>query len=551
MKRKNLIRLSQKPTSLECCSDKSLTVKSVLLATLSGLLLLFSFPPYGTGYLAWVALIPLYFSIQGQRPGRAFLLGWIAGMLFYAGSIYWIAYVITHYGSLSICLGIMAMLILSAYLAIYFALFSACIGYFRKGNWPLIILAPAWWVCLEYIKSHLMTGFPWENLGHSQFLHMSVIQIADITGIFGLSFLVVLVNTALFGILSGSRTHKVMLVEAGVALTLLTLTIGYGIIRIHKIEKIQHDSIPLPVSLIQGNIKQDIKWEPRYQNETLNIYESLSRSLQFSDNGLIVWPETAMPFFFQDATGKSRRVMAIAKSSNGWLLFGSPSYISNGLQHEFQNSAYLLSPDGQVRGKYSKVHLVPFGEYVPLRKIFPFLKMFAVDIGDFLPGQNYNPMMMGPFRLAVLICYEGVLSEAGTAYKNHGANLFVNITNDAWFGKTAAPYQHLSMTIFRAVENRLYIVRAANTGISAIIDATGSIISQTGLFERSRLSGTVRLMRVPTIYARWGDSIMYLCCVILATFLIQSEVKSHIESNLTHNRRLKPCGKKSVKLLGI
>ncbi|MGD0277078.1 MAG: hypothetical protein ABSB79_13670, partial [Syntrophales bacterium] len=259
---------------------KPISRKDILLAVLSGFILILSFPRYGVGCLAWVAFIPLYFSIEGKRPGQAFLLGWITGLLLYSGTIYWIAYVIVHYGSLSFFLGILAMLLLSAYLALYFGLFAACVSYFRKGILPFIFTAPAWWVCLEYIKSHLMTGFPWNNLSHSQYLYGPVIQITDITGTFGLSFLIVVINTALYEILSKEESPKRVLTDAAIAFSLLAITMGYGIIRMQEITKIQQQSVSYPIALVQGNIEQDIKWNPQYQNETLEIYENLTRKLK-------------------------------------------------------------------------------------------------------------------------------------------------------------------------------------------------------------------------------------------------------------------------------
>jgi len=177
------------------------------------------------------------------------------------------------------------------------------------------------------------------------------------------------------------------------------------------------------------------------------------------------------------------------------------------------------------------VHLVPYGEYVPLRRFFPFIKKLTAGIGDFKSGEGFFPMEAGGRKIGVLICYEGILAEAGRAYKRQGAELLVNITNDAWFGNTSAPYQHLSMTVFRAVENRLFLARAANTGISAIIDPTGKILKQSGIFERTILQGEIKFLKIPTVYSRYGDLFVYLCLFILASIYFISE------------RRRKKCSK--------
>ena len=219
-------------------------------------------------------------------------------------------------------------------------------------------------------------------------------------------------------------------------------------------------------------------------------------------------------------------ILDVARISGDWLLFGSPSYQKDcdgdaGCV-SFLNSAFLLSPQGSIVGRYDKVHLVPYGEYVPLRKMFPFISKLVVGVGDFRSGEGYNPLTMDGHKLGVLICYEGIFPEASRAYKRMGADLLVNITNDAWFGRTSAPYQHLSMTVFRAVENRLYIARSANTGISAIIDPTGRIVAQTELFERTALRNTIRFINNKTFYSVYGDVFVLIsmaalvCCIIMS-----------------------------------
>lgn len=291
--------------------------------------------------------------------------------------------------------------------------------------------------------------------------------------------------------------------------------------RIIGMEKSVNGAPQMPVSLIQGNIDQNIKWRPAFQEETIRIYKTLTLQAAPAGKGLIVWPETATPFFFQDQDDMHREVAFLPKLSGNWLLFGSPSYQRDGAHLAFLNSAFLLSPDGGITGRYDKVHLVPYGEYVPLRRFFPFISKLVEGIGDFRSGSGYEPLIMPgiePRKLGIMICYEGILPEAGRTYRQRGAGLLVNITNDAWFGNTSAPYQHLSMTVFRSVENRLYLVRAANTGISAIIDPTGRILARTALFEKATLPGSVRFMNINTFYSTCGDVFVYGC--ILGLILI-------------------------------
>lgn len=276
-------------------------------------------------------------------------------------------------------------------------------------------------------------------------------------------------------------------------------------------------------AVIQGNIDQSVKWDPLYQKSTLDIYHSLSVRVPPSVPGMIIWPETAMPFYFQDTDQRHREITQITRKTGNWLLFGGPGYRMNDKgMISYSNSAFLLSPTGELAGRYDKVHLVPYGEYVPLRKLFPFISKLAVGVGDFQAGNGFSPLSLDDnHKVGVLICYEGIFPESGRAYKKLGAKLLVNITNDAWFGKTSAPYQHLSMTVFRAVENRLFLIRAANTGISAIIDPVGRITHRTGLFERTTLSGSVKFLDEKTCYTLYGDIFVYVCFIsLLVIFFI-------------------------------
>ena len=506
--------------TLPSLSDNKLTGYSIFFALLSGILLFLSFPKFGLGFIAWIAFVPLFIALRNIISlWRALLLGWIAGLTACIGIIYWITYVVVNYGHLPFYLGITIMLMLACYLSLYFALFAAGIVYFRRKV-PLYLVAPVLWVCLEYLKSHLFTGFPWENLGYSQFDNIFFIQIADIVGVFGLSYLIILLNTTFFEIIT-ERSKKSFALAASVIL-LWSGVYAYGIWRIHQIDQSLKDAPAMEVSLIQGNINQSIKWNESFQKETINIYEELSLRNPPANGGLIVWPETAVPFNFQDASDLHRQVTDLSIKTKSWFVFGSMSYAAGSGKTEYYNSAYLLSPKGDIHGKYDKVHLVPYGEYVPLRTIFPFIRSLAAGIGDFAEGKGFYPLNMGERKIGVMICYEGILPEAARMYKNAAAELLVNITNDAWFGTTSAPYQHLSMSIFRAVETRLYLVRAANTGISAIVAPTGKILAKTEIFKKDEIHGRVKFITLPTFYAKYGDLLVGACFICLVIFFLWS-----------------------------
>ena len=497
-------------------SSKNNNSRNIYFALFSGILFFLSFPKFGLGFIAWIALVPLFIALRDTRSiGRALLLGWVAGLTACVGIVYWIAYVVVQYGYLPFYLGLSIMLLLACYLGLYFALFAAGIVYFKRKV-PLFIVAPTLWVCLEYVKSRLFTGFPWENLGYSQFNNILLIQIADVTGIFGLSLLIVLLNVAFFEIVT--KRSKKSFALAAIVVLLWSCVYVYGVLRIAEIDKVLKAAQTMNVTLIQGNIDQSIKWNKDFQKETINIYEELSLRRPQAGGSLLVWPETAVPFNFQDENDLHRQLRALPVKTNSWFIFGSMSYARRSQGLDYFNSAYLLSPQGLILGKYDKVHLVPYGEYVPFRELFPFVNGLTAGIGDFTEGKGFSPLNMGERKIGVLICYEGILPEAARAYKNAGSELLVNITNDAWFGSTSAPYQHLSMAAFRAVETRLYLVRAANTGISAIVDPTGKVVADTKLFKKDAIHGIIKFIALPTFYARYGDwpvGASFVCVVVL------------------------------------
>jgi apolipoprotein N-acyltransferase len=504
----------------------NITKGTLILSFASGILLFLSFPKYGLGIIAWVALVPLLFALKNVSSLRnGLIVGFITGIVFYTGIVYWIVYVVVNYGYLPYYAGIFIMLLLAAYLSIYIAIFAAVIVYFSGRGIHEVVIAPVLWTCLEYGKSCLFTGFPWENLAYSQYLNTTLIQAVDITGTYGLSFIIVLVNVIVFDILSKKFKGTRLMAEVALCCTLMLIIFSYGYLRLHQIDEELRAGESLGVTIIQGNIDQNIKWDPRFQMETINVYNDLSLQEKSSRPGLMVWPETAAPFFFQEFNKLHDRIVNIAQMSGEWLLFGGPSYLRECIGSEdcisYLNSAFLLSPTGEIIDRYDKVHLVPYGEYVPLRSIFPFINKLTAGVGDFRSGNGYNPLTLDNKKLGVLICYEGIFPEASRTYKNMGVDLLVNITNDAWFGRTSAPYQHLSMTIFRAVENRLYVIRSANTGISSIIDPAGRIIAKTELFTKSRLRDNVRFINYKTFYTAYGDMFVIICLIsFVCCFLI-------------------------------
>ena len=486
--------------------QNALSLRDLLQAILSGLLLTASFPPGNLSFFAWVALIPLLISIQNGPSAKAFKLGLVAGFFHYMTLMYWIIVVLGQYGNLSLPVSLLALLLLSLFLALYPALFSCLACRLNQGLFSLLFMA-AFWVSLEYARAHLVTGFPWCLLGYSQYKHLAVIQIADLFGVYGVSFMVVLVNGLIFHTFFTKAKQGPYLKWEWLFVILFTAgTLTYGFLQLSE-KKAENKTAPhMNAAVIQANIDQSVKWKPRVQLQTITTYLRLSRSVDHSKPALIVWPETALPFFYQDAPGFSPKIMDLSNELGTVLVFGSPAYKRTKGKIRYYNRAYMITPGVAFPQYYDKRHLVPFGEYVPLKQYLPFINHLVQAAGDFAQGGPQSPLKDKDLSLGVLICFEAIFPELARDLSKEGANLLVNITNDAWFGPTSAPYQHLSMAVFRSVETGLPMVRAANTGFSAFIGSDGAILSQSNLFMEAVLGGSIPVSpATPTFYARVGD----------------------------------------------
>jgi apolipoprotein N-acyltransferase len=485
-----------------------------LLAMASGVLIALSFPSSGLSFLAWLALVPLLIALEETTPRKAFRLGFTCGLCAYAGILYWINIVITDYGHLPWAVSIVLYLVLAAWLALFYGLTTLIARAGEQVGIKTAFTLPIAWVAADLLRSFLMTGVPWAMLGHSQYRTLPLIQIADISGVFGVTFLILLANVVLYRALRAVSGAGIPypVKSALVLLILFITTLYYGFSRLNDGSA---DSAPtLRVALIQGNIPQDVKWSPAFLDTTLTIYERLTREAAKSGVDLVVWPESAVPFFFQDEPQLAGRIRNLARELSTSLLIGSPAHELRNGRRVFLNSAFMISPEGETTGRSDKIHLVPFGEYVPLGRFFPFISKLVVGIGDFSPGEQATPLTVGQTKIGALICAEAVFPELGRAYVNNGARILANITNDAWFGRSSAPYQHLSIATFRAVETRTPMVRAANTGVTAIIDQNGHINSMTGIFTEGFRIGEVRSGSGDSIYLKIGDALAWLCVLL-------------------------------------
>lgn len=501
-----------------------------LCAIASGGLLALSFPNSNLWFLAWFALVPWLLTLQ-RRPFRT---GLLAGGVFFALVLYWVNIVMTRYGGLNLLLSLVAYLLLVAYLALYFAAAAwAATRLNRQLKVPLLVSFPLAWGAAEYARAHLLTGFPWASLGYSQQAFLPFIQTAEIWGVSGIGLLVIFGNLLLarasqeFSAPSG-RLRRVLPVGGFI---LLLVGIGlYGQLRLQQLDTVS-EANPLTVAVTQGNIEQGVKWNPDYLQQTLERYAALTDQASRQPLDLIIWPESATPFFFQDSSPQADLVRDVAARAEAALLFGSPAYQRDEMRFRYFNSAFLISPSGQLLGRSDKVHLVPFGEYVPLKWLLPFVDKLVVGIGDFSPGR-LRTLPFGDTRLGVLVCYEIIFPELSRSYIRQGADLLVNITNDAWFGRSSAPYQHLAMASLRAVENRVWIARSANTGVSAFIDPTGRIHAATDLFTTGFRIQRLEARATPGFYTRFGDFPGQVC--LLLTLLLLA-VTARRQKNRTCN----------------
>ncbi|MCH8209002.1 MAG: apolipoprotein N-acyltransferase [Nitrospinae bacterium] len=442
-------------------------------------------------------------------------------MTFYMFGLSWVTNTLVNYGNIPQALSWLVLALLATYLSGYVALFCFLYQGLGKGN-PVFsfLLAPLIWTSLEYVRTVIpVFGFAWLGLGYSQVDQLAVIQIADITGVYGVSAWIVFVNTGLFFLARGLYTkepiHGFPLRVALVLATVSALCIGYGLKALSNFSPPDTDG--LKVALVQGNIEQHLKWKPAYRDEVLRIYKKLTLEAAKLKPDLLVWPEAVTPFYFSQDLLPSRRVLDIIRKSATPLVLGSPFVKLIDGKPRLLNSAFLVSPQGEVMGRYDKIHLVPFGEFVPFNKLLWFVEKMTVGISDFASGEMAKVFELRDLRgrlnqFGVSICFEITFPHLTRQPVKDGAEFLINITNDAWFGRSAASYQHIEMAAMRAVENRVPIVRAANTGITGVIDRTGRIRQATNIFEETFLITTIHPQPAPTsFYSRYGDIFSYIC----------------------------------------
>jgi len=491
------------------------------LALLSGILLAASFPRYGHAAFAWTALAPLFIAIvlevtrttaQTPRRGRVFLLGWIAGFVHFSLTVSWVVEVMSLHGGLPTVVAWLVMFLLAAYLALYPALCAVLLARaVTRFGWAGLWLAPFLWVATEWLRGWVGGGFPWALLGTSQAGVTPIIQLASVTGVFGVSLLLAFVSVAAaMFVLTRDRTH---VTGAAAVLGVVVLVAAAGTWRVAGGTLVTQGPV-VKVGLVQGNVAQDQKWDPAFRAVILDRYLELSRRVISLGARVVVWPEASTPFFFEAEPQAAEPIRALARETRTSMIIGTDEYVRDPAGDRIYNSVVAVGDDGVSQGGYRKMQLVPFGEYVPLKSLLFFVGPLVKKVSDFAPGTDPTVLEVSGVRTGVAICYEVVYPWIPRAFAGGGAQLLTTITNDAWFGRSSAPYQHFAQASVRAVEQGKYLVRAANTGISGVVDPYGRTLLTTELFEEAAVTADVRLVTTRTIYSYTGDLLAWIGLVI-------------------------------------
>ena len=513
-------------------------------AAASGVLLALSFPKYGHPAFAWIALTPLLVALAGtsritSRPSfslrRAFLLGLVTGVVYFTGTLYWITRVMAVYGGLQHWVAVLVNAALIAYLALFPAVFGVVMRriVIAHGR-PALMAAPLVWAATELGRTYILSGFPWVLVGYSQTTVLPIAQFASLFGVYGVSMLVVAVSAALaIAAFPGGSSREMRYISSGgrrfsgagrfgPAALALAIVIGvawWGSRRAAS-AALTREGEPIRVGLIQGNVDQDEKQDPARASAIFANYLAMSRRALGQGAEFILWPESSTPFLFEEDVAASDQIRTLARQAKVPILIGSDQIERDAGGFKYYNSAFLVQADGSSGAAYRKMHLVPFGEYVPLKRILFFAAPLVEAVSDFSAGADAVLLPVGSHTISTSICYEVVYPDLVRRFVAGGSEMLTTITNDAWFGPTSAPYQHFEQASMRAIEEGRYMVRAANTGISGIVDPYGRVLERTDIYQSAVVVGEARFLRASTFYARHGDVLVYASTVMTAALLL-------------------------------
>jgi len=473
-----------------------------------------SFPPINAYYLAYVSFIPLLFALRESTLTSAIFTGFFTGLLHETILLSWIIPTLTNHAQFSFTYAFSLTIIMSAILAINFVVFTVLVHFLSKKPYHLFVL-PFLWVSIEFVRSYGQLAFPWELIGYSQYKWITLIQFSDISGVYGVSGFVVLINVCIFICLlfcyqmtwnkqNVSKSLLALSITFFVCIPIIILT--YGSKQIQQMDHNSDQKQYKKVMIVQPSILQDEKWEgdnriPITQKMVNMTFQGKNKAVD-----LVVWPETALPYALHSKHQLRQFVLQSMKQMNAGLIVGSLSFIEEHQQTTNFNSAYVIDKKGHIQSRYDKVSLVPFSEFLPYSFLKNLWMFYGAPDDKFKPGKVGQVHQLDDFQLGIQICFEIIFPQYARILTANGSNLLINISNDGWFGQTASPYQHFSMAIFRAVENKRALIRCANTGISGIIDPCGRIISQSQLYETTSIIHQVPIVENKhTFYSKWGD----------------------------------------------
>jgi apolipoprotein N-acyltransferase len=486
----------------------------LLMAALSGVLLALSFPKYGHPAVAFVAMVPLLVALGNASPRQGFVRGLLAGFVHYAGTVYWTGATVSTFGGLPVIVAIFVAGLLALYMAGYIAVFGAITALFvRRFGFAGFWLAPAVWVVMEYLRGILIGGFPWIPLGNTMVTFLPIAQLASVAGVHGLSLFVALLNVG-FTIAAISTGHR-RNISVAVAIGMLLIVSVWGGWRLSSNGLTQGE--PIKVGLIQGNIAQTDKWNPARAGMIVDRYLQLSQQAVQNGAQFLIWPESSTPFDFEEDISGGL-VRGLVRTLGVPLLLGSDER-EEGDPPKYFNAAFMLDPSGATAAVYRKMHLVPFGEYVPFQRLLFFVGPLVEAVSAFSPGTRVTMLPVEGHMVSTAICYEVTYPALQREAVLRGSEMLTTITNDAWYGDSSAAYQHFEMAVMRAIEQGRYLLRSANTGISGIVDPYGRIVVRTSLFETAAVVGEARFVQAKTVYATIGDLAAHLSAAVVMVAL--------------------------------
>jgi len=465
-----------------------------------------AFQPWRLELLILVGLVPLLVALEraSSEPSplrAAFRAGFTFGMAYFGVMAHWILFLTSNQLPHQTVM-IPLFLLLAAYLALYPALFAvALVACARRTRIPAAILAPPLWVASEWLRASGEMGFPWGDAGYALTTNLPLLQSAAWVGVSGLSLVAIAANAAARHALAPRARARFVPAAAAVALFVALFALGSA--RLAANPPAANPSFT--VAVLQPNIEQSIKWDWESLDKSVDAIARLSRRISFESADLAVWPETAIPAYLREQESYARIVRAIVAETGAPTLLGFPDSEIHGDERLYFNSALFLLPDGSDGGEYRKMHLVPFGEALPFQGILPALRKVDFGEADFTPGVEKTLFTAGAARFGVAICFEAIFPPMTRDLVRRGAEMIVTITNDAWYGRSSAAWQHARMSLVRSVEDGVHQIRSANTGISFVSDPFGRVLGETDVFVEDLLMVAIEPKRVPTFYLLHGD----------------------------------------------